>query len=310
MPTPQFDHNRRGFLRALLAAPAGITLTLDAFGQAAVPIQAIKLSAQLALISGDGGNIAIVIAADGLLMVDSGLAAQSADLLSAVAAQVDAHKIRTVFNTHWHPDHVGANETVGRAGARIVAHENVKKRLSRITTIEAANQAVEPLKPEGLPVQTFTEPGALQFGAEKIEYAPVPPAHTDGDTYLFFPGPNVLHTGDLLFMGRYPFMDYSTGGWIGGLAPAADVMLKVGDAQTRIIPGHGAMASKTDLKANRDMLATVHDRLSAMARQGKTADEAVAAAPTKDFDARWASGRTNIENFVRGAYIGLLRHNA
>ena len=310
MPTSQFDHHRRGFLRALLGAPAGLSLTLDAFGQGAAPIQAVKLSPKLALISGDGGNIAVVIAPDGLLMVDTGLAAQSAALLSAVADQVDTHQVRTVFNTHWHPDHVGGNETLGKAGARIIAHENVKKRLSQKTTIEAANETVEPLKAEGLPVQTFTKPGILKFGAEKIEYTPVPTAHTDGDAYLFFPSVNVLHTGDLLFMGRYPFMDYSTGGWIGGLVAAADAMLKVGDAKTRIIPGHGALASKPDLKANRDMLATVHERLAAMAKEGKTADEAVAAAPTKDFDAKWASGRTNIENFVRGAYTGLLRHGA
>ena len=309
MSTPQSDNHRRDFLRALLAAPAGMTLAFDALGQTAPPIQATKLSPQLALVSGDGGNIAIAIAPDGLLMVDSGLAAPAAALLTAVNQQVDAHKVRTVFNTHWHPDHVGANEMLGKAGARIMAHENVKKRLSRKTPLEPSNEVIEPLKPEGLPVETFTIPGTLPFGAEKIEYTPFPPSHTDGDACLFFPGPNVLHTGDLFFNGRYPYIDYSTGGWIGGMAAAAGALLQVGDAQTRIIPGHGAMASKADLRTCRDMLATIDDRLSAMVKQGKTVDEAVAAAPTRDFDA-WAGGAGSAGRFVRMAYTSILRHNS
>ncbi|MBZ5583936.1 MAG: MBL fold metallo-hydrolase [Acidobacteriia bacterium] len=300
--------HRRDFLRALLAAPAGLTLSFTASGQNAAPIKGSKLSANLALVTGDGGNIAIVISKDGLLMVDSGLAERSGDLLSAVNEQVDAHRITLVFNTHWHLDHVGANELLGRAGSKIMAHENVKKRLSQKIVMEALNRTVEPLKPEGLPTRTFNGAGQLNFGTQKIQYASVPPAHTDGDAWLFFPGPNVLHTGDLLFNGGYPFIDDSTGGWIGGMVAAADAMLLTVDARTRIIPGHGPLATPDDLRASRDMLATVHERLAAMARQGKTVDEAVAAAPTKDLDAKWGAGFLKGENFTRIAYTGLLRH--
>lgn len=293
--------NRREFFYAL-AAGSSIALGQPA---APAPIRATKLSDTLALVSGDGGNIAIVISGDGLLMVDGGMSDRSAELLKAIAEQVDPHRFRMVFNTHWHLDHVGCNEVLGKDGAKIIAHENVKKRLSTRITMEALNRTVEPLKPEGLPSETFTSGGKMTFGAEKIEFMRVPPAHTDGDSYIFFPGPNVLHTGDLLFNGTYPFIDYSTGGWIGGMAAACDQLMKVGDAKTRVIPGHGPLGSKDDLKASGNMLSTVYQRMAAMAKEGKTVDEAVAAAPTKDFDEKF--GRKP-EMFVRIAYTGLLRH--
>jgi cyclase len=140
-----------------------------------------------------------------------------------------------------------------------------------------------------------------------VEFTPVPPAHTDGDAFLFFPEVNILHTGDLLFNGTYPLIDYSTGGWIGGMAAAGDRLLEIGDARTRIIPGHGPMATKEDLKASRDMLAAVHDRLEKFRKEGKSAKEVVAAAPTKDFDGRFGKGMKP-DQFVEIAYTGLLRH--
>jgi glyoxylase-like metal-dependent hydrolase (beta-lactamase superfamily II) len=244
------------------------------------------------------------------MMVDGGLAERSGELLKAVAEQMDAHKIRTVFNTHWHVDHVGCNEVLGKEGAKIIAHENVKKRLSSKITMEMMNRTFEPLKPEGLPSETFATGGKMTFGKEKIEYLRVAPAHTDGDSYLFFPGPNVLHTGDLLFNGVYPLIDYSTGGWIGGMSKACDDLLKVGDGKTRVIPGHGPLGSKDELKASGQMLGTIHDRLAAMVKQGKTVDECVASAPTKEFDAKFGGGFIKPEMFVRISYTSIVRHNA
>lgn len=302
--------DRRDFLRALIAAPAGLALSFRALGQqpAPAPIEATRLSPSLALVSGDGGNIAIVIAEDGLMMIDGGFADRSAELLRTASERVDAHRFRAVFNTHWHLDHVGCNEVLGRSGAKIIAHENVKKRLSTKIVMEALNRTVEPLQPEGLPTETFTGGGTMRFGTEKIEYATVPPAHTDGDSYLFFPSSNVLHTGDLLFNGTYPFIDYSTGGWIGGMVAAAGRLLKVGDSKTRIIPGHGPLASRDDLHASHDMLAAVYERLASMAKQGKTVEEVVAAAPTKDFDEKWGGKSKKGDAFVRIAYTGILRN--
>lgn len=257
--------------------------------------------------AGDGGNVGIVTGGDGVMMIDGGLAPTAPFLLKAISEQVDSHKVTLLFDTHWHLDHVGCNETLGAAGTKIMAHENVKKRLSVKITMEMMNRTIEPLKPEGFPTEEFAKGGKLTFGKEKIEYSHIPEAHTDGDTYLFFPGPNVLHTGDLLFNGFYPVIDYSTGGWVGGMATAAKHLEKVGDDKTRVIPGHGPLATKADVKAVADMLATVHERLAVLAKQGKSVDEVMAAAPIKDLDAKWGAGAMKPDVFRRVAYTSILR---
>lgn len=295
---------RRELLRALIAAPAGASFL---HAQApTTPIRATKLTDRIALLTGDGGNIALILSSDGLMMVDGGYAERASDLLKA-AAEVDSQSVILQFNTHWHLDHVGCNETLGAAGAKIMAHENTKKWLGQRVVMEGLNRTIEPLKPAGLPSDVFTLSGKIKFGDSTVEFAPVPPAHTDGDAYLFFPDVNILHTGDLLFNGTYPLIDYSTGGWIGGMVAAEDRLLKTGDAQTRIIPGHGPMATKDDLKASRDMLAAIHERLEKFRKEGKTVKEVVAAAPTKDFDAKFGKGMKP-DQFVEIAYAGLLRH--
>lgn len=301
--------SRREFLQAVIAGAVGATFTYrTVFGQGAPPpITATKLSPNVVLLSGDGGNVALVLASDGLMLIDGGLPERAADLLKAVT-DVDSHKITTVFNTHWHFDHIGCNETLGKSGAKIIAHENVKKRLGTRITMEALNRTFEPLKPEGQPSQTFAKNGKMAFGKEQLEYAHVDPAHTDGDSYVFFPGPNVLHTGDLLFTGTYPVIDYSTGGWLGGMISAADTMMKVGDANTKIIPGHGALSTRADLKASHDMMATVRDRLAPLVKQGKGPDEVVASKPTKDLDEKWGKGFMTPDLFVRAAYVSMQRH--
>jgi len=307
---PKTYSNRRDFLQALVGGAAGLSFTYSAIGQTAQappPIKATKLADDLAVLMGDGGNVAVVIAPDGLMMIDGGLPNRAEDMLKAVE-EVDSHKVRILFNTHWHFDHVGCNEALGKSGAKIIAHENVKKRLSMKVDSEALNRSFDPLQPEGRPAETFTKSGKLTFGKQKIEYTHFVEGHTDGDAHIFLPKANVLHTGDLLFSGMYPVIDYSTGGWIGGMAGACDVMLKVGDAKTRVIPGHGALASKDDLRASRDMLHTVHERLAAMAKQGKTVEEVIAAAPTKDLDEQWGKARP-ASGFVRQAYNSLLHRN-
>jgi len=301
--------NRRNFIQALIGGAAGLSFSYVGFGQnAPSPIKATKLSDRLALLMGDGGNVALVIADDGLMMIDGGLPDRAADLQKAIA-DVDSHKVRTLFNTHWHFDHTGSNELLGRAGVKIIAHENTKKHLSTKTTMEVLNRTFDPIKPEGLPAETFAKGGKMTFGKEKIEYAHMAPAHTDSDCWVFLPGPNVLHTGDVLFNGFYPIIDYSTGGWIGGMAAGAETLSKVGDAKTRVIPGHGPLGSKDDLKATHEMLATITGRLEKLAKEGKSVDEVVASAPTKDFDDKWGKGMMNPANFVKASYTSILRHN-
>ena len=301
--------DRRDFLQAVLAGAVGSTFTYRAFAQnaPAPAITATKLAPDLVMLAGDGGNVAVVIGPEGLLLIDGGLPERSADLLKAVS-EVDGRKIVTLFNTHWHFDHVGCNEALGRMGTKIIAHENTKKHLAVRTTMEAANRTFEPLEPEGMPAETFTTGGKLTVGKQRLDYTHIPLAHTDGDAYVFFPALNILHTGDLLFNGTYPVIDYSTGGWIGGMATAAAAMAKVGDVQTRIIPGHGGLANKSDLNATHEMLATIHDRLAPMAKAGKSVEEAVAAKPSKEFDAKFGQGARKPDAFVQVAYTSILRH--
>ena len=273
------------------------------------PIQVTRLTDRLHLLTGAGGNIAVFAADGGTLIVDSGLAPRAADVAKAVAG-VRSQRVVTLINTHWHGDHTGGNERFGNAGARIVAHENTRRRLSREQFQEAFNRRVPPAPRAALPTVTFPSARTLRYGGEELRLFHVAPAHTDTDVAIFFPRANVLHTGDLFFNGFYPFIDYSTGGWLGGMVAAADRLLATAGANTKIIPGHGPLATRADLRVYRSMLATVLGRLEPMARANKTVDEVVAVRPTADLDARWGKGFMQPEQFVRIAYTGIVRHRA
>lgn len=304
----QNDVSRRSLLRGFAGA-ASLALSPGLFGQTpASDITSTRLSDHLYVLMGDGGNVAVLTSPDGLLMVDGGLPDQAAALAGAVG-KVSRLPVKTLFDTHWHLDHTGSNVALGQKGVKIVAHDNVRTRLSTKQTMEAMNRVIDPLPAAGIPGVTFGEKGTIPFGGEQIQYEPVAPAHTDGDTFLFFPNANVLHTGDLFFNGFYPFIDYSTKGWVGGMLAAEDRLLTIGDGQTKIIPGHGAMASRAELKASRDMLEQVMNRLEPMAKAGKSVDEVAAAAPLKDLDAKWGGGFMKPEFFTRVAYTSIVRHN-
>jgi cyclase len=298
--------NRREFICTLLSGAAGLTLRYPAFGQGGAPaaITATKLTDRVIALSGNGGNIGLVIGDGGVVMIDGGNAPRAGDVAKAIA-EISPRMVQVLFNTHYHFDHTGSNEYLGKNRIRIVAHENVKKRLSTTFENPAMGRPMEALSPVGLPTETYTTSGKLTFGAETIEYTHPPVAHTDGDTFVFLPVSNVLHTGDLLWVGRYPVVDYTAGGSLVRMAAVLDQMDKVGDANTRIIPGHGtANVGKADLRRIRDMWVTINKRLEDHATQGRSIDEVIAAAPTKDFD--MTLGVTNSAGFLRQAYGGVL----
>ena len=240
-------------------------------------------------------------------MIDGGYAKRAADLQKAVA-EADSHPVKVLFNTHWHGDHVGSHEMLGKAGAKIIAHQNAKFWLSQKVKLEIFDTTVEPLKPEGIPKQTFRDGGKMTSGKEKMEYKWVPNSHTDHDVYVFFPAANVLQTGDLFFSGMYPVIDYTTGGWIGGMADALDKLLKVGNAQTKIIPGHGPLSSKEDMRAARDMLHIALDRLTAFSKKSASLDDVLKANPAADLEAKWGQGFLKGEQFLRMAYPSIAKH--
>jgi glyoxylase-like metal-dependent hydrolase (beta-lactamase superfamily II) len=195
-----------------------------------------------------------------------------------------------VVNTHYHGDHTGGNENMGEAGALLVAHENVRKRMAAGTFMEAFNRQVEPAPEGALPVVTFTDAASFHWNGEEIRIFFVGPAHTDGDSIIHFVNADVFHMGDTLFNGMYPFIDVSAGGRIDGMIAAMDRVLEVATEKTRIIAGHGPVATKADLQVNRDMLAQVRDRIAKLKTEGKTTEEIVAAKPTADLDAKWGGG--------------------
>ena len=297
---------RRDFLRTILSGAAGLSLSTGVFGQTSA-ITATKLTDHLVLLAGDGGNVIVVISGDGLMLIDGGLPERSAELLQSVS-QIDSHPIRTLFNTHRHFDHTGCNQVLGKMGTKIIAHENTKKWLSQRVNVEAVNRTFDPMPPEGRPVETFAYGAKMTFGTEQLTYNHVSTAHTDSDAYVFFPTSNVLHTGDLFFNGSYPMIDYSTGGWVGGMAAACDVLLRIGDAKTRIIPGHGAIGTKEDLRATRTMLWSVTRRMQELHKQEKSLDEAVRMVPTKGFDEKYGGGSLTPEAWTRIAYASVLKH--
>ena len=161
-----------------------------------------------------------------------------------------------------------------------------------------------PRPKEARPTETFYTTGKMMFGSEEVRYGYLGQAHTDGDIYVFFPGPNILMTGDVVSVGSYPVMDYTTGGWIGGLSDALKTLVGLTDAQTRIIPGNGPVQNQAALQAQAEMCATMRTRFVEMMRKGMSAKDMLAAAPTKEFDATWGDPHL----FIGNAYPGLWHH--
>ncbi len=265
-----------------------------------VQIRTVEVAAGVYMLVGRGGNIGLSVGPDGAFIIDDQFAPLTEKIMAAVAGVTD-QPVRFVLNTHWHGDHTGGNENLGEAGAMIVAHENVRKRLDPKNFPEVAARSDQ--RPAGaLPVITFTDAVTFHWNDETLHVTHVEKAHTDGDAVVFFEKANVVHMGDTFFNGRYPFIDVNSGGGVNGVIHGADHVLSMTNSSTRIIPGHGDLAGRNELRAYRDMLLTVRDRIQTMLNDGMSEDDVVAAAPTADLDGTWG---TNPERFVRGVYQSL-----
>jgi glyoxylase-like metal-dependent hydrolase (beta-lactamase superfamily II) len=290
---------RREFLSTLLLA----VMAKKAF---AVPTQiaSTKLTDNLTLVTGAGGNIVVLNTPEGLLLVNGGLAETATHLMKFLSDQFKGQPVKTVFNTDWHLEHTGSNEAFKKAGAKIMSHENTKLWIGADFYSDWDKHTYKPRPAEARPTDTFYVSGKMTFGNETIEYGYMPQAHTDGDVYVFFPTQNVLVAGDVLSVGTYPILDYVTGGWIGGLQNALKDLLKVAKDDTRIVPGTGPVQTRADLQAEADMANAMRDRLVKLMRQGMGPSDMIAAAPAKEFDAKWG----NPELFIRNAYRGMWGH--
>jgi glyoxylase-like metal-dependent hydrolase (beta-lactamase superfamily II) len=273
----------------------------------AAPIQTQQLGENLTLLSGPGGNVVVLHGADGLIVVDT-FAAPAWPRLQESLKTLGAgggRPVKFVINTHWHFDHTDNNAPLHAAGATVVAHENTKRRMSKPQHIVILDLDFPPSPANALPQRVFKEGYKLEANGERIEVSHVPPAHTDTDVILRFEHANLLHAGDVFFNGRYPLIDGSSGGKVDGMIAASDRLLGLADADTRIVPGHGRLATKADLVKYRDMLATAADRVRKLKASGKSLEESIAAKPFTDLDADWGQGRFKGDDFVRIVYLTL-----
>ena len=277
------------FALAMLAAPLGAQ-NFDT-----IQVRAQHLAGGVHMLRGAGGNIGVVVGDDAVFVVDDQYAPLTPKILAAIRA-ITPQPVRFVLNTHWHFDHTGGNENMGKAGALLVAHDNVRRRMSTEQFIEALNRK-EPAAPRGaLPVVTFTDGVTFHLNGDSVVALHVPPAHTDGDAIVHFTKANVVHMGDLFVSAGFPFVDRSSGGSIHGVIGAAEKALGMTNASTKIIPGHGPLADRARLQAYRDMLVTVRERMQREIAAGRTIEQALASTITAEYDKDWPGNR---ERFLR-----------
>lgn len=272
----------------------------------AVEIQSEKLADGVYMLVGAGGNMGLSIGPDGAVLIDDQFAPLTDKIRAAVEA-IEKREIRFVINTHWHFDHTGGNENLGKAGAVIVAHENVRKRMSADQVVEALGREFKASPKDALPVVSFTERVTLHLNGDDLDVFHVENAHTDGDAIVRFRKADVFHMGDTFFNGLYPFIDTHSGGGIDGMIAAADLVLGQADEKTRIIPGHGPIGDRAALQTYRDMLAGVREAVAAEIKAGRSLEEAVAARPTAKWDEAWGKGFMKPEKFVDIVYTSLKR---
>lgn len=295
-------HTRRQILKAAIAGAAGAVLGAPVRGLAAqTPVNATQqLGADLFLISIPGeANVLAQTTRGGVLLVD-GASAKAADAVMAQAMGLPGGgPVHTLFNTHWHPEQTGSNETIGKAGKTIIAHENTRLWLTTDVTWSWNQKQFKRLPKIAQPNKTFYKTGALESG---VQYGYIPDAaHTDGDLYVYFPQQNVLAVGDVVSGDGWPVVDWQTGGWIGGIVGGLERLQTIGNEETRIVPGRGPVLTMADVKKQAAMYRTIYDRLSTMLNKGRGPSEAVEAKPTKEFDAEMGNG----DEFVRRSFESL-----
>lgn len=267
-------------------------------------LKTISLGKGLFMFSGDGGNITAIVDDGSTLLIDSGLDSRAAEVSDAIF-KTTMRPITRLVNTHWHYDHTGGNVFFGSSGVTIITQENVKKRLSSVQDVPFIGLRDGHYPPQALPTLTYSSSMTLSQGSQQLTLVNYGSAHTDGDTVAYISPANVVVVGDIFSNHVYPIIDLASGGSIDGMINSLDRILAQTDAQTTIVPGHGPVATRADLQEYRDMLAQVRQRIKVLITSGKTIDEAVAAAPSKDFDAKWGGGYVRADVFTKMVFSSL-----
>jgi len=269
-----------------------------------IEINSEKITENIYLLKGSGGNIGVCVGEKGVLMIDSQFAPLS-DKIKAAIKKLSDQPIHYLVNTHWHGDHTGGNENINSDQILLIAHDNVYERMSKENLMKAFSRTVPAAPEKARPELTFSDKMTLRFGGEAVMVFHVDNAHTDGDAMVYFANSNVLHMGDTFFNGRYPFIDLSSGGSVDGLLNAINTAIMVVDEDTKIIPGHGDLASKKDLLKYREVVLTVRDRVRGAIKEGKSLEMIQAAKLNSDYDEKWGSGFINGERIIDIMYTSL-----
>jgi len=280
-----------------------------AYGQqdfSQVQIERTQVAEGLYMLVGAGGNLSLSVGSDGAFLVDDQYAPMSDKILAAIAEVTD-QDISFLVNTHFHGDHTGGNENIGETGALIVAHENVRQRMSADQFRAAFNQTVPASPVSALPVVTFSDEINFYWNDTEVRIFHVDNAHTDGDAIVTYPEKNVVHMGDVFFNGLYPFIDVSSEGTLDGYIRAVSQVLRLPfiNSDTKIIPGHGPLASPSDLENYLNVLMTARDRIGALVNQGLSEDQVVAQDPISEYHDAWGWMFISGEMFTRLAYQSL-----
>ena len=290
-------------LSAIIIAAAAVPASAQQGDFSKVEVKVEQLAPGVAVLFGQGGNIGLSYGEDGNAVVDDQYAPLTEKILAAIAT-LDPDPVRFVINTHWHFDHTGGNENLGKRGAVILAHHNVRQRMSTDQLIAALNMKFPPSPKGALPVVTFDDGVTLHLNGDTLRAVHVANAHTDGDMLVHWQKANVLHMGDTFFFGStFPFIDLSSGGSINGAIEAAEKGLELANDQTRIIPGHGPMATRAHLVAYLAMLIDIRDKVRAGIRAGRSLEQIKAAKPAQAYG--MPDGFIKPDQFVETVYQSL-----
>jgi cyclase len=273
------------------------------------PLKISSLGHGIYVFSGDGGDVTAIVDDGSTLLIDSGLDSRITELSEAIF-KTTMRPVTRLVNTHWHFDHTGGNTYLGSAGVIIIAQENVKRQLSSAHDVPFIGLRDGHYPQQALPTVTYAASKRLRQGSQRLTLANYGSAHTDGDTITYIAPANVVVVGDIFSNAFYPIIDLTSGGSIDGMILSVDRILAQTDEHTTIVPGHGPVATRADLQAYREMLVQVRQRIKVLTAAGKTMDEVVAAAPTKDFDAKWGSGYVTPDVFTKIVFSSLIKGSA
>ena len=268
------------------------------------PLKTTSLGKGIFMFSGDGGNVTAIVGDGSTLLIDSGIDSRVTELSGAIF-KAAGRPVTRLVDTHLHFDHTGGNLYFGSGGVTIIAHENVKKRLSSVQNMSLIGLHDGEYPAPALPVVTYSSTMALSQNSQWLTLVNYGPAHTDGDTIIYIAPANVAVVGDIFSNHVYPIIDLASGGSIDGIIYSLDQILAHIDEQTKVVPGHGPLATRTDLQDYRDMLVLVRHRITVLIAAGKTMDEAAAAAPTKDLDSQWGGGYVSPNIFTKMVFSSL-----